>query len=104
MFCHPIPGLDHPNFLSYIDVLRQDTNVGDRVSIIGAGGIGFDVRRWMEDLGVDGTNDSSAGVAAAVPSQWRRGRRQKRKRGGVRRIVLMKRKIRKLGNLGRTTG
>ena len=35
----PIPGLDHPNVLSYIDVLRQDANVGDRIAIIGAGGI-----------------------------------------------------------------
>ena len=49
MFLHPIPGLDHPNVLSYVDVLRQDTNVGDRVAIIRAGGIGFGAKRWMED-------------------------------------------------------
>ena len=44
-----IPGLDHPNVLSYVDVLRQDANVGDRVAIIRAGGIGFDTKRCMED-------------------------------------------------------
>ena len=51
-----IPGLDHPNNMSYIDVLRRDTNIGDRVAIIGAGGIGFDAKIWIEDWGVDGTN------------------------------------------------
>ena len=43
----PIPSLDHPNVLSYIDVLIQDANVGDRVAIIGEGGIGFYPKRWM---------------------------------------------------------
>ena len=33
----PIPGLDHPNVLSYLDVIRRDANIGDRVSIIGRG-------------------------------------------------------------------
>ena len=41
----PIPGLDHPNVLSYVDVLRRYANVGDRVAIIRAGGVGFDVKR-----------------------------------------------------------
>ena len=36
---YPIPGLDHPNILSYVDVLRRDASVGHRVAIIGAGGI-----------------------------------------------------------------
>ena len=33
----PIPGLDHPNVMSYVDVLRRYVNVGNRVAIIGAG-------------------------------------------------------------------
>ena len=47
----PIPGLDHTNVLSYIDVLRQDVNAGNRVTIIRAGDIGFSAERWMEDWG-----------------------------------------------------
>ena len=82
MFHHPIPGLNHPNVLSYIDVLIIDVNVGNMVAIIGAGGTGFDTMRWMEDWGVDGTKKARAGDAVAVPSQKRRGRRPKQKRGG----------------------
>ena len=67
MFRHPIPSLDHPNVLSYVDVLRRDANVGDRVAIIGAGGIGFDAKMWMEDWGVDGTNEARAGADDADP-------------------------------------
>ena len=68
--------LNHTNVLSYIEVIRRDTNVGDRVAIIRAGGIGFNTKSCIEDWGVDGTNDARAGAAAAVPSYmligWRR--------------------------------
>jgi len=37
-----IPGQDHAKVLSYIDVLRHGKPVGERVAIIGAGGIGLD--------------------------------------------------------------
>ena len=87
MFCHPIPRFDHPNVLSYIDVIRQDAYVGDMVAIIGAGGIRFDVKMWMEDWGVDSNNEASTGAATAVLYQRRRGRRQKRQRGGLGRAV-----------------
>ena len=63
----PIPGLDHSNALSYVDVLRRDANVGDRVSIIRVGRVELDAKRWMEDWGVDGTNKARAGSAAVVP-------------------------------------
>ena len=33
--------------MSYIDVLQKKTNVGKRVAIIGAGGIGFDVAEFL---------------------------------------------------------
>ncbi|MGE8549813.1 MAG: FAD-dependent oxidoreductase, partial [Acinetobacter calcoaceticus] len=34
-------GIDHPKVLSYLQVLRERVPVGQRVAIIGAGGIGF---------------------------------------------------------------
>lgn len=36
-----INGIDHPKVLTYLDVLRDKKPVGQRVAIIGAGGIGF---------------------------------------------------------------
>jgi 2,4-dienoyl-CoA reductase (NADPH2) len=42
-----IPGQDHPKVLSYIDVLRHRKPVGQRVAVVGAGGIGFDVAEYL---------------------------------------------------------
>jgi 2,4-dienoyl-CoA reductase (NADPH2) len=42
-----IPGQQHPNVLTYIDVLKGNKPVGERVAIIGAGGIGFDVAEFL---------------------------------------------------------
>ena len=43
----PILGVEHPNVLSYIDILRNRAEVGQRVAIIGAGGIGFDIDEYL---------------------------------------------------------
>ena len=43
----PIPGVDHPKVLSYIDLLRNKAEVGKKVAVIGAGGIGFDVAEFL---------------------------------------------------------
>ncbi|MCC3862558.1 NADPH-dependent 2,4-dienoyl-CoA reductase [Emcibacteraceae bacterium Y4] len=45
-----IPGLDHEKVLTYIDVLNG-THVGDKIAIIGAGGIGFDVAEFLSHSG-----------------------------------------------------
>ena len=42
-----ISGIDHPKVLSYIDVLKHEKQVGQKVAIIGAGGIGFDVAEYI---------------------------------------------------------
>ena len=41
-----VPGMDHPSVLSYVDVLAGSAEVGQRVAVIGAGGIGFDVAEF----------------------------------------------------------
>ncbi len=43
----PIPGIDHPKVLSYLDVLRDKVPVGESVAIIGCGGIGFDTAMYL---------------------------------------------------------
>jgi 2,4-dienoyl-CoA reductase (NADPH2) len=42
-----IQGIEHPKVLSYVEVLRDKKPVGDRVAIIGAGGIGIDVAEFL---------------------------------------------------------
>ncbi|MFN7641056.1 MAG: FAD-dependent oxidoreductase, partial [bacterium] len=55
-----IEGQDHPQVLSYIDVLRRKKPVGGKVAIIGAGGIGFDVAEYLVHEGHSTTLDLPA--------------------------------------------
>ena len=52
-----IPGVDHPSVLGYLDVLRDGAPVGDRVAVLGAGGIGFDVAGFLTDGGDKASED-----------------------------------------------
>ncbi|MEZ5565353.1 MAG: NADPH-dependent 2,4-dienoyl-CoA reductase [Gammaproteobacteria bacterium] len=105
-----IAGQDHPQVLSYLDVLLHQQPVGKRVAIIGAGGIGFDVAEYLVADGESPTLD---------PDLWRREwgvGDPAHARGGVqgvntaptppaRQIYLMQRKRGKPGaGLGKTTG
>jgi 2,4-dienoyl-CoA reductase (NADPH2) len=103
-----LPGIDHPSVLSYVDVLRRGAPVGERVAIIGAGGIGFDVGEFLAHHGRPTSQDPSTFMA-----QW--GVDQTLSvRGGLvppgdwtpaRQITLCQRKKGKLGaSLGKTTG
>ena len=103
-----MPGIDHPSVLSYVDVLRNGAEVGGKVAIIGAGGIGFDVAEFLshdgpstaEDLdtyldawGVDKTMAVRGGLKEAKPHT------------SGREITLCQRRAGKLGaGLGKTTG
>ncbi len=104
-----IPGIDHPKVVSYVDVLTGRTQVGRRVAIIGAGGIGFDVaefllgdpeesrvpERFLRIWNVD-PSALSGGLAAPSPAQPPR---------PVREVTMFQRKTDKLGaSLGKTTG
>ncbi len=42
-----IPGADLPNVISYADALARDAVRGERVAIVGAGGIGVDVAHYL---------------------------------------------------------
>jgi 2,4-dienoyl-CoA reductase (NADPH2) len=104
-----IPGQDGPNVLSYIDVLLHGKPVGERVAIVGAGGIGFDVaeflvtppghsptlnlREWLAEWGVADPAQVRGGIVRAQPAP------------PARRVTLLQRKAGKLGKgLGKTTG
>ncbi|MDX3136865.1 FAD-dependent oxidoreductase, partial [Streptomyces europaeiscabiei] len=55
-----LPGVDHPKVLGYLDVLRDGAPVGDRVAVLGAGGIGFDVAEFLTDDGEKTSEDPAA--------------------------------------------
>ncbi|WP_133648069.1 NADPH-dependent 2,4-dienoyl-CoA reductase [Paraburkholderia flava] len=103
-----IAGIDAPNVLSYVEVLRG-APVGRTVAVIGAGGIGFDVSEfllhpagaplpmprdtWLDEWGVDLDVLERGGLKPAVEAH------------APREIWLLQRKAGKLGaGLGKTSG
>ncbi len=70
-----IPGIDHASVVSYLDLLHHKKPVGQRIAIIGAGGIGFDTAAYLlhspEDFyqrwGIDRTLQARGGVVPARP-------------------------------------
>ncbi|MFG2518180.1 FAD-dependent oxidoreductase [Streptomyces sp. NPDC048527] len=103
-----IAGLDHPSVVSYLDVLRDGAPVGERVAIVGAGGIGFDVAEYLTDSG-----DKASQDPATYFRQWgvdmdyqdRGGLAKPDRPAPPRTVHLLQRKTSKVGaGLGKTTG
>ncbi|MCB5164137.1 NADPH-dependent 2,4-dienoyl-CoA reductase [Streptomyces bambusae] len=103
-----IEGVGHPKTVTYLDVLRDGAPVGERVAVVGAGGIGFDVAEYLTDSGEGASQDPDVyfrhwGVDTAYEN-----------RGGLgtperpttpRTVHLLQRKTTKVGaGLGTTTG
>lgn len=103
-----IPGVDHARVVSYLDVLRGGAAVGERVAIIGAGGIGFDVAEFLTDSGEEASLDSAAYFRQwGVDTDYRApgGLREPVRPKPQRTVHLIQRKSGKVGaGLGRTTG
>ncbi|MFJ2785837.1 FAD-dependent oxidoreductase [Streptomyces sp. NPDC093249] len=103
-----IPGVDHPSVLSYLDVLRDGAPVGERVAVIGAGGIGFDVAEFLTDDGQGASQDPETyfrqwGVDTSYEN--RGGLRTPERGAAPRQVHLLQRKESKVGaGLGKTTG
>ena len=105
-----IPGQDRDSVHSYIDVLNGSATLGDKVAVIGAGGIGFDVSEflvhqgesstlnlpsWMTEWGVSDPAEHRSGLAPEGPQPY----------APARQVTLLQRKSTKLGKgLGKTTG
>lgn len=105
-----IAGIDHPKVLSYLDVLRHKKPVGEKVAIIGAGGIGFDTAEYLttegvptsldvdgflKEWGIDKTLTEKGGLATAGVQPH----------PSPRKVWLLQRKSSKVGDgLGKTTG
>ncbi|WP_328833236.1 NADPH-dependent 2,4-dienoyl-CoA reductase [Streptomyces sp. NBC_00252] len=103
-----IPGVDHPSVVGYLDVLRDRVPVGDRVAILGAGGIGFDVAEFLTDGGDKASEDPATYFRAwgvdmdyAAPG----GLTAPQRPAPPRSVHLLQRKATKVGaGLGKTTG
>ena len=46
-----IPGVDHPKVVTYAELLSGAKQAGERVAVIGAGGVGVDVSVWLVEKG-----------------------------------------------------
>jgi 2,4-dienoyl-CoA reductase (NADPH2) len=104
-----IPTDEGAPVLSYVDVLLHGAPVGERVAIVGAGGIGFDVAEFLvTPSGHSPTLDLSAWLAewgVANPVEVRGGVVPPRPAPPARQVTLLQRKAGKLGKgLGKTTG
>ncbi|MET9158437.1 NADPH-dependent 2,4-dienoyl-CoA reductase [Streptomyces parvulus] len=103
-----IPGIDHPSVVGYLDVLRDGAPVGDRVAVLGAGGIGFDVAEYLTDGGDKAHEDPSAYFRLwGVDMDYRAagGLAAPERPAPPRAVHLLQRKNSKVGaGLGKTTG
>ena len=102
-------GIDHPKVLNYLDVM-SGADVGQKVAVIGAGGIGFDISEvlihqgestslnipaFMQEWGVDMTMGARGGVEQMKQIF----------EPAAREVYLLQRKKSKVGaQLGKTTG
>ncbi len=105
-----IPGIDHHKAIGYIDAILGRKPVGERVAIMGAGGIGFDVAElithagpsaaldiatFQKEWGLDFANHPRGGVTGLVPQVAK----------AAREVVILQRKDGAPGrSLGKTTG
>lgn len=102
-----IPGVDHPMVMSYADAVLGRREIGKRVAVIGAGGIGFDVseflvtdespslnlKEWEQEWGVTEDGDKPGFVTKPRPLP------------AIRQVYLVQRKPGKQGKtLGKTSG
>lgn len=105
-----IEGIDHPKVVNYLDVIGDKKPVGQKVAIIGAGGIGFDTAEYithsgeatsqnipafMKEWGVDMTFGSRSGIEGITAQP----------EPSPREVYLLQRKTTRVGKgLGKTTG
>jgi 2,4-dienoyl-CoA reductase (NADPH2) len=105
-----LDGITHPKTVSYVDVITGKVSVGEKVAIMGAGGIGFDVAElithagtsaaldidvFAKEWGIDFKNHPRGGVTGVEPEVAANGRE----------VFLLQRKASAVGKgLGKTTG
>ena len=105
-----LPGIDHPSVAGYADVISGRVAVGERIVILGAGGIGFDVALYLLDREGRTQSDVAAfdshwGIATDAASAGGLALQAARGEPPRHRITMLKRSTSPFGStLGKTTG
>jgi 2,4-dienoyl-CoA reductase (NADPH2) len=100
-----IDGIRHASVMTYADLLSGRRKAGQRVAIIGAGGIGFDVAEYLTDGGVASKEAFCSEWGIDLSMSHRGGVMPAEKPESQREIFLLQRKKEKMGRrLGKTTG
>lgn len=99
-----IEGIDHPSVVSYADLLSGAREAGQRVAVIGAGGIGVDVSVFLTHT-EETLEEWLAHWGVADPAQERAGLGERTPRTPARQVTLVQRKTTPIGiGLGKTSG
>ena len=106
-----IKGIDHLSVMDYETAIKNKSTIKNKVAVIGAGGIGFDVaemlvtdndNNWYKTWGVDKKYENRGGL---LPDTMNPGEDCVPNNNTARTVYLLQRKDEKLGkNLARTTG
>ncbi|MCL5042914.1 MAG: NADPH-dependent 2,4-dienoyl-CoA reductase [Gammaproteobacteria bacterium] len=105
-----IPGIDHAKVISYLDAILERKPVGDKVAVIGAGGIGFDVSEFITHAGESPSMNNDVfwkewGIDPAIEARGGIKGVQAQPHPPARDVFLLQRKDTKVGSgLGKTTG
>lgn len=106
-----LPGVEHPKVMGYLDVLKHGKAVGQRVAIVGGGGIGVDTAEFLthheseqspstsiddfcEFWGIDRDQKARGGIAGVKANPEK----------ATRQITILQRKPKKIAGPGKTTG
>ncbi|GEP36245.1 NADPH-dependent 2,4-dienoyl-CoA reductase [Nocardioides szechwanensis] len=99
------PGVDHPKVVSYADVLSGRVVPGQRVAVVGAGGIGVDVSVWLTHDPAEDLDDWMSHWGVGDPSLHPGGLTERKPRTPLREVTLIQRKTTPIGiGLGKTSG
>jgi len=100
-----IQGIEHEKVLSYLDVITGRKTVGQRVAIIGAGGIGFDVAEFLTHEPHSSAQQFYDEWGIDIHGEHRGGLKTPQVSASPREVYLLQRKKEKMGKrLGKTTG
>ncbi len=101
-----IPGIDSPHVMSYVELMLGKKKVGNKVAVVGAGGIGFDISIYLTDGGHPFDTEhylKEWGIDQKISKDG--GLMTKAEMKSDRTVVMLKRSSNKFGaTLGKTTG
>ena len=100
-----LDGITHPKVVSYPDAITGAVEVGSRVAVMGAGGIGVDVSHLLTHDSASTRDDWFAHWGVGDPAVDRGGVKEKKPRVAAREVFLLQRKTSAIGKgLGKTSG